>query len=216
MQSKAVTNTHTENFDEQTIVRQILSGDTETFRQIIQQYQKLVSHIVFRMVSHGTDREELCQEIFIKVYRHLASFKFQSKLSTWIGRIAYNTCINFQKKKKALLFDDIFFEQAANENSSDSESALTYYSEGFAEKPQTQDAEMHASELQSIIENEIIKLPSQYRALVTLFHVDELSLKEISEIMGMPEGTVKNYLFRARKILKKRLLKKYQPEELCL
>ena len=87
-------------FEEKQIVADILAGDQQAFRNLIEQYQKLVSHIVFRMISHQVDREELCQEIFIKVYRNLASFKFQSKLSTWVGRIAYHACINFLKKNR--------------------------------------------------------------------------------------------------------------------
>lgn len=216
MQFIAMPQSQSENFDERTVVRKILSGDTGAFRDIITQYQKLVSHIVFRMVSHGTDREELCQDIFIKVYRNLASFKFQAKLSTWIGRIAYNTCINFLKKKKVPLLDDIVVDKTTEGNKIDGGEALTYFSEGFSAKLPTQDEEIEVGELRANLEREIAALPIQFRALITLFHIDEFSLKDISEMMNMPEGTVKSYLFRARKILKKRLLDKYQPEDLWL
>ena len=75
---------------------------------------------------------------------------------------------------------------------------------------------MASHELRTMLEREITNLPAQYRALITLFHVEEMSLKEIAEIMDMPEGTIKNYLFRARRVLKERLMEKYQIEDLLV
>ena len=67
-----------------------------------------------------------------------------------------------------------------------------------------------------ILNSEINKLPFQYRSILSFFHLDDMTIREISEVMKIPEGTVKSYLFRSRKILKDRLLAKYNPEELCL
>ncbi len=72
------------------LVNRIVAGNTRVFQTVIQEHQRLVSHIVFRMISNETDREDICQDVFMKVYQNLADFSFESKLSTWIAKIAYN------------------------------------------------------------------------------------------------------------------------------
>ncbi len=93
--------------DENALVQTILDGQVDEFQQIIENYQKLVWHLVAKIVKSEADREDVCQDVFIKVYKNLRSFKFESKLSTWIGRIAYNSAINFIQKKKPELYEDI-------------------------------------------------------------------------------------------------------------
>ena len=88
-------------------IERVLAGDSEAFRVIVENHRRLVGHIVFRMVPRRTDREDLCQDVFVKVYRNLGGFKFESRLSTWIARIAHNTCLNFLEKKKAVLYGDL-------------------------------------------------------------------------------------------------------------
>ncbi|MEW6412890.1 MAG: sigma-70 family RNA polymerase sigma factor [Candidatus Zixiibacteriota bacterium] len=183
------------------LVASILAGDTDLFQAIIEQHQKLVAHIVFRMVENRSDREDVCQDVFVKVYRKLASFSFNSKLSTWIATIAYNTCVNYLEKKKVPLYDDVMadespMERVASEDSSPYEKA-------------------EAAVLGDIIRSEIAGLPAQYRMILALYHLEDLSYKEISDITRLPDGTVKSHLFRARKLLKDRLMVKYSQEDLC-
>lgn len=184
------------------LIERILAGDTQAFHSLITEYQRLVSHIVFRMVLNETDREDVCQDVFIKVYRNLSKFQFESKVSTWVAKIAYNTCINYLKKKKVSLFDDFFSspDESIDNYLRDSDSPVD-----FAVK----------EDLSSRLQNEINNLPPQFRTIITLYHLDEMRYGEIAEIMGLPEGTVKSYLFRARKRLKERLMSKYLKEELC-
>ena len=92
--------------DTKRLIDKILAGDNNAFKSLIEEYQRLVSHIVFRMINREADREDICQDIFIKVFQNLAEFKFESKLSTWIAKIAYNRCINFLEKKRIPLLDD--------------------------------------------------------------------------------------------------------------
>lgn len=182
------------------LVEKILSGNIEEFKTLVEEFQRLVSHIVFRMIPKHADQEDICQDVFLQVYQNLGSFKFESKLSTWIARIAYNRCINYLEKKKTPLFDDLTPEEESIETQS--EDSMT--PETFTEH----------QDLSSRLQVEIDKLPIQYRTILTLYHLDEMKYQEICEIMELPEGTVKNYLFRARKLLKQRLMAKYQPEEL--
>ena len=195
-------------------IEKILSGDMAAFREFVEEYQRLVCHVVFRMVLNESDREELCQEVFMKIYQNLGKFEFKSKLSTWIARVAYNTCINYLKKKKVPLYDDLAeAEQFPGGNITGTERAPTF-AENVAGDVQSQDEFLISRELNHFLHAEINCLPVQYRTVLTLYHLDELSYREIGEIVSLPEGTVKSYLFRARKLLKERMLEKYPAEEL--
>jgi RNA polymerase sigma factor (sigma-70 family) len=189
--------------DGRLLIVEILSGNKSAFKTIIERYQKLVSHIVFRMVSHPTDREDLCQEVFIKVYQNLAGFNFESKLSTWIAQIAYNTCINHLEKKHVPLLDDL------REEDFDHRTLGEY--PGNSGGP---DCEVESNDIAARVRKEIAKMPVPYRAVVTMFHLDEMSYEEIADVTGMPLGTVKSHLFRARQLLKERLTEKYQLEDM--
>jgi RNA polymerase sigma factor (sigma-70 family) len=190
-----------EKMDSKLLVKKTLAGSRNAFESIIRQHQRLVSHIVFRMVSNTTDREDVCQDIFLKVYQHLGGFQFESKLSTWIARISYNTCLNYLEKKKVPLFEDISAEERSLERLP-----------GSAPGP---DRIVEDKEVSSLMHSEIEKLPVHYRAIITMYHIDRMSYREMGEVMGLPQGTVKSHLFRARKLLKERLTSKYQPEDLC-
>jgi len=91
--------------DERELVERILDGDREAFLTFIDRYERLVKHIVFRMVD-DRDREELCQDVFMRAYRYLDGFRFEAKLSTWLARIARNTCLNHLEKKEMPLYTD--------------------------------------------------------------------------------------------------------------
>jgi len=186
--------------DPKALVEKILAGNTDVFKKLIEQYQRLVSHVVFRMIPKQADREDICQDVFIQVYQNLGNFKFESKLSTWIARIAYNRCINYLEKKKTPLFDDLSLAE---------ESIETQYDDGAAP-----DIFTEHQDRSSLLQSEIDKLPVQFRTILTLFHLDEMKYREIAEVMDLPEGTVKSYLFRARKLLKQKLLVKYEVDEL--
>ena len=194
-------------------IEQVLSGDLKAFQALIEDYERLVCHIVFRMVTNEEDREEICQDVFVKVYQNLAKFEFKSKLSTWIGRISYNTCINYLKKRKLLLYDDLA-EKEQGEGKSTREAATISYAENISGDLPAPDEFMMNQEMTNFLFSEINDLPVKFRTIITLYHLDQLSYTEIGEIMNLPEGTVKSYLFRARKMLKERMLEKYPAEEL--
>ena len=86
--------------DEKQLVKQVLSGSDSAIRLLISKYERLVVHMVARVITDDMDREEICQDVFIKVIDKLSSFHFDSKLSTWIATIAYRMAVNFAKKKK--------------------------------------------------------------------------------------------------------------------
>lgn len=134
----------------------------------------------------SAERDDLAQDIYLKVYDKLEGFRFQSKLSTWIARVAYNTCADYLAKKK-LTFLPL------------DKSVKEYRDDQTADHPllQKQDAALLTRAMES--------LPPLYSTLISLFHQEELGYEEISRVTSLPLGTVKNYLFRARKLLKDKL-----------
>jgi len=186
--------------DDTALVKRILAGDKGAFRTLIDRYQRLVSHVVFRMVFNNADREDICQEVFLKVYENLPTFRFESKLSTWMAKIAYNTSVSHLEKMKAHLYDNVCAENEPLEEIGDKGVRPDRYTE-------TRDLSLHLA-------REIDKLPVSYGTILSLYHLEAMSYSEITQIMQLPEGTVKSYLFRARRLLKKRLLAQYHREEL--
>lgn len=171
------------------MVSQVLAGDRRAFSLLIVNYKRLVYSIVFRLIDQKEETEDVCQEVFIKVYSSLSRFEFQSKLSTWIARITYMTVITHVRKHKLRRH-----------------SGLKEDLDDFHFTEETPEQLMQVKERNLYIQKLVAELPEKYRTVITLFHLQEFSLLEIAEISGMPEGTVKNYLFRARQLLKDRLV----------
>src|SRR4030042_4444550 len=88
-------------------IERILAGDRVVFKTLVEDYQRLVSHIVFRMVSVKEDREDICQDVFLRIYQNLGDFRSESELSTWIARIAYNACLNHLDKRKLVPLEEL-------------------------------------------------------------------------------------------------------------
>jgi RNA polymerase sigma factor (sigma-70 family) len=169
------------------LIRQILDGNMNAFTFLVNRYQKLVVHITGRLIQRQEELEDVCQEVFIKVFQNLGKYRNECKLSTWIATIAYNTGINYLRKYKK-------FEEVNPEDSTALRNLTDFRTENY-----------ETADLKRYIREQIELLPIQYRTVVTLFHLEEFSYREIEQITGMPEGTVKNYLFRAKALLKEKL-----------
>ena len=195
------------NSTDKYLVDKVLKGDTAVFGQIIKNTEGLVAQIVFKMINNSEDRKDLAQDIYLKAFKNLAGFKFQSKLSTWIARISYNSCLNFLEKKKLASIDT--FSGYENPNTE-------IQAERNGSKTADNETEnfIFQKELSKILQEEIEKLPPVSKTLIILFHKEELSYAEIAEITQLPEGTLKSYLFRARKALKESLLINYKRDQL--
>ena len=174
---------------ESELIARIVEGDLSAFRLLVRRYEKLVVQVTRRVVQDPEAEQDVRQEAFIRIYRKLHTFRHESKLSTWIARVAYTTAVNYVQSnagKKAvtteLLAAEKSFIQAA-----DPENLLIQ------------------KDTAAYVRQQVDRLPLPYRTILTLYHMNELSYQEIGEITGMPEGTVKNYLFRARALLKDKL-----------
>jgi RNA polymerase sigma factor (sigma-70 family) len=190
------------------LVAEVLRGNTQAFGDIIKNTEALVARIVFKMIPNVEDRKDIAQDVYLKAFDKLKGFRFQCKLSTWIAQIAYNTCLSWLEKKK-LIFPNI---QDDGENNDEALEIL--HSRSVIHAISETEQQIRQKELSGILKAEIAGLPPVYQTLVALFHQEELSYLELAQISGLPEGTVKSYLFRARKILKENLLSKYKKEAL--
>lgn len=174
------------------LLERVKAGDRQAYRTFIGKYQRLVAAIVFRMVHNAADREELSQEIFLKIFVHIKEFEGAARLSAWIGRIASNTCINHLRKKRLPLYNDIAAPGKSLENIA-----------GNSPTPELLN-EQASGNLE--LQREIDRLPAHYRLILTLFHFSEMNYDEIGQALAMPAGTVKSHLFRARQKLRERLM----------
>ena len=174
--------------NDQELVSTISGGNLHAFGVLVRQYEKLVFNVVRRTIRDPSDVEDVCQEVFIRVYRGLSGFTFQSKLSTWIARIAHRTALNEVKKGRR------------QHSSRPLEESVSLAAPG-----DTPGERVEKKDLSMYLNQQIEGLPPQHGLLVTLYHIHDFSYSEIEEITGMPLGTIKGTLFRARKMLKEKL-----------
>ena len=160
------------------------------------------------MIPNPADRKDIAQDVYLKVYAFLPKFRFQSKLSTYIGQVTYNTCLHYLEKKRPVLLHD----HAVNVDT-DTELDQLMLKTGPAPANEAE-ARLFSKDLETVLHVALLKLPILYQAIIGLYYQQELPLSEIAEITSLPAGTVKSYLFRARKQLKEILLKNYKKEEL--
>jgi RNA polymerase sigma-70 factor (ECF subfamily) len=179
--------------EDQELVQAVLAKAPGAFERLVARHQKLVWHMVYRMVQHPEDARELCQDVFFRVHERLGQYRFESSLSTWIGRVAFNIAGRHLEKKKLPI-------QEAYGDDEEGEPAWQQVGDGFDLEAACAD-----HETMQLLSAAIEKLPALQRTLVTLYHLDELGVGEIATVTGLPEGTVKNYLFRARSRLRQQL-----------
>ncbi len=176
-------------------IKQIKNGDQNAFAEIVELYKDKVFQLCFRMLGNRHEAEDIAQEAFLRAYVNINSYDTKRKFSTWLYRIATNLSIDRIRKKKPDYYLDA--EVAGAEG-------LTMYSQVAADVSLPED-EVESLELQETIQKEILKLPDKYRSVIVLKYIDELSLKEISEILDLPVGTVKTRVHRGREALRNQL-----------
>jgi len=178
--------------DDRQLVASVLARAPGAFERLVSRHQALVWHMVFRMVQHPEDARELSQDVFLRVHERLHQFRAESSLATWIGRVAFSVATRHLQRKRLPIVDQAMDEDEAP--------AWEQVADGFDLAAACADAET-----MQLLQAAIDKLPTLQRTLVTLYHLDELGVGEIAAITDLPEGTVKNYLFRARSRLRQQL-----------
>ena len=178
-------------------IKQVLKGDHDAFGEIVELFKDKIFHLCYRMLGNRHEAEDMAQEAFVRAFVNIQSFNQSRKFSTWLYRIATNVCIDRIRKKKPDFFLD------AEVSGTD---GLTLYSQ-IPSEGKAPEAEIETLELQEVVQREISRLPDIYRVVIVLRYMDDLSLKEISEILEMPLGTVKTRIHRGREALRKQLHK---------
>lgn len=168
--------------DEQKWIERILAGDTQSFSCLVTKYEKMAYTIAFRIMENREEAEEIVQDAFVKMYRALPGFQFESKFSTWFYRIVYRTALTAHKRQR--LFVD--FEDAGPTD-------LT------SEEIETANSLLERSDRKEIISNVLNKLSADEALLLTLYYLEENSVEEIRQITDLTTSNIKIKLFRARK-----------------
>lgn len=166
-------------------IKRIQNGEPECFSYLVEHYSKSVFLLIFRIVRHQEDAEELTQDVFLKVYQTLTNFQGNSLFSTWLYRIAYNTAISYTRKKKQ---EFLYIEEQTINNIPDQD-----VDESF-EKTFTD------NQLQAL-HKAINQLSPDERGIITLFYMEEKTIEEIAEVTGFSDSNVKVKLHRIRKKL---------------
>lgn len=181
------------------IVSKILAGDNSLFVILEKKYKRIIVALIRKMIHNEDDVQDLTQETFIKAYNALAKFQFGYTFSSWLYKIASNSCIDFMRKKR---FQTVsLYTQKPGEEEQEFEIADNDY------KP---DIAVLAEERKKALLNAIEQLPENYKLIIRLRHDEDLDYSDIAERLNIPLGTVKAHLFRARKILLEQLKgKKY-------
>lgn len=182
--------------DEKAIIERVLAGDNNAFGELVEIYQDRVYNLALRMSGNADDAFDLAQEAFFRAWRGLSGFQFESAFSTWLFRLTSNICLDWLRAKKRR----------------PTVSLTTLDDEGEEVQMEIRDPGKGPEELLLAAEDRkalakaLNELPVEYREILTLRAINDLSYEEISRILNLREGTVKSRLSRARLALRNKLL----------
>ena len=189
-------NPEMQHTNDQHYIEKILAGDTQTYSVLVDRYKDMVFSLALKMLRNREEAEEVAQDAFIKAYKKLNKFKGDSKFSTWIYKVAYNTSLDRIKKNKRKY----------------SEVAIDEYTEHQVKTIDNALDNMVENERKKTIEDCLNLLPSEDGFLLTLYYFEEQSLDEIAKVVSLTANNVKVKLFRSRKKLASILKERLEPE----
>ena len=167
------------------LMRRVQEGEMVSYNTLVNRYKDRLFNVLYRMLSSEDEANDLLQETFLRVWQHKMSYDFRFAFSTWIYTIALNLARNELRRRKKIKFLDIFD-----------------FADKLAAKEEKKDT---SSNLKTLLEAEMKRLPEKYKTAFLLRDVDNLSYEEIAQVLGVPLGTVKSRVNRARAILRTRL-----------
>jgi RNA polymerase sigma-70 factor (ECF subfamily) len=183
---------------ERSLLRRLRDRDERAFRELVEAHRDRVFNITFRMLGNRAEAEDVAQEIFIAVFKTIHEFREESKFSTWLYRVAVNHCKN---RIKYLMRRHDRDRDELDESTHTSGINGTF----GAPMPSSPDKALASAQMEKLMQDAIANLEEDQRIVVVLRDVEDLSIEEICEITGLPDGTVKSRLHRARLVLRKRL-----------
>jgi RNA polymerase sigma factor (sigma-70 family) len=185
-----------DKLSDQHYINQIILGDTNVFGVLVDRYKEMIFTLALKMIKNREEAEEISQDTFIKIYNSLNKFKGDSKFSTWIYKIAYNTCLDRLKKNKK------------EENTI----SIDEFSDYLVKTRDNALSVLEEKERKQTIQNCLNLLSREENFLLTLYYFDDQNLEEIAKIMDINSNNVKVKLFRTRKKLAVILKKQLEPE----
>ena len=188
---------YTMSVDERRLLDRLLERDEQAFNEIVRLYKDKVFSLIYRMLGSRPEAEDVAQEVFITVFKNIESFRGEAKFSTWLLRIAANHSKNrikhlARRPTEGADPDDVSQLRALPDRPQPPVQA----------RIETPDAMLEAAQTERLMQEAIANLPEDQRLLVVLRDVEEMSYQEIEEITGLPEGTIKSRLHRARMAIK--------------
>jgi RNA polymerase sigma-70 factor, ECF subfamily len=184
---------------ERLLIARLRQRDERAFSEVVRLHGDKVFNLVLRMVGTRAEAEDIAQEVFVTLFKSIDSFRGESKFTTWLLRIAANHSKNRIK---------YLARRSTDKNGLDGASEAQLADQGKAPMQahiDAPDALLEAAEMETLMQQAIATLDEEHRLLVVLRDIEELSYDEIAEITGLPEGTVKSRLHRARVALKEQL-----------
>lgn len=181
---------------DQVLVRRLRARDEQAFRELVSEHRDRVYNLTFRMLGNRAEAEDVAQEVFITVFKTIDSFREEAKFSTWLYRVAVNHCknrIKYLARRHDRAQDEL------------DESAGAVVSSGPAGPLPRPDRAVEGAQMEKVLQEAIAALDEDHRVVVVLREVEDLSIEEICEITGLPDGTVKSRLHRARLALRKKI-----------
>jgi RNA polymerase sigma-70 factor (ECF subfamily) len=182
--------------DERKLIERSREGDIAAFDQLVRKYERSVFNTAYRLSGSYDDASDIAQEAFVRAWNNLKSFRGDAAFSTWLYRIVTNIFLDERKRKKNRQHRSLEEERDLDESS------VTRQYEDPSPGPQDI---AEGEERRRILEQAISSLPDNQKAMVVLYHTQGLAYEEIAEITGLPMGTVKSRLNRARLALRDRL-----------
>jgi len=182
--------------DEKAIIEKVLAGDNNAFGGLVERYQTRVYNLALRMCGNQDDAFDLAQEAFFRAWRGLSGFQFESAFSTWLFRLTANVCLDWIRAKKRRPTVSL-----TTVDDEDEEAQLE-----LPDPAKGPEALLLAAEDRAAVARAMNQLPVEYRQILTMRAINDLSYTEIAEILQIKEGTVKSRLSRARLALRNILL----------
>ncbi|MEW6183530.1 MAG: RNA polymerase sigma factor [Bacillota bacterium] len=188
--------------DDSRLIVQCRNGEEEGFRLLLGRYEAYIYRLCRRLTGHPEDALELTQEVFLKIVTGLEGFQVNRPFKPWLRRLTVNTCINFLRSRGR---EVLILDEPAGSNPSRVTPAA----------PVKTDPQVRAEWIETCLtlQSAIERLPPPHRLVLVLRHQEEMNYQEIAEVTGLPLGTVKTYLFRARGKLRQLLSDAYGWEE---
>ncbi len=177
------------------IVRKVQEGDREAYNLLVLRYQHKVVQIALKFVNNQADANDIAQEAFIKAYKAIGNFRGESGFYTWLYRIVVNTARTFLESSS----------KHRNNVDVDAEDIASQDHQGALSSNETPDRIIESQELQRTIMQALTQLPTELRQAITLREVEGLAYDEIAKLTGVPVGTVRSRIFRARQFIEEKM-----------